>query len=229
MTEILKLKNIYKSYRQANYSFEVLSGLNLSLTAGSTAAIVGASGSGKSTMLHIAGLLDNPDSGEVIINGEELTNANDKSKSNKRLHNIGFVYQFHHLLPEFSAFENVLMPGIIARRQHKTLESEAYELLTTLKMNMRMLNFPGELSGGERQRVALARSLINKPKLLIADEPTGNLDADNAEEVLELLLRQAKQQNVAVLVATHNPELAKKMDNIYNLKDGCLEEINSSK
>jgi lipoprotein-releasing system ATP-binding protein len=228
MPEVLNLKGIYKSYRQASYSFEVLKNLDLSLNSGSTTAILGASGSGKSTLLHISGLLDSSDAGKVIIQGEDLSHASDKVKSSYRLENIGFVYQFHHLLPEFSAFENVVMPGLIARRNLKTAEDEAYELLSRLRMNLRMFNFPGELSGGEQQRVALARSLINKPSLLIADEPTGNLDKDNSEEVLELMKEQAREQNVAVLVATHNLELAREMDEIYNLNDGKLEYTSNS-
>ncbi len=215
----LVLKNISKKYQQGKSIIEVLSNVNLTVMRGELVAVIGASGSGKSTLLHIAGLLDMPNSGEVQI---ASTNYSQNYAHIIRLHNIGFVYQQHHLLKDFTALENVAMPKLIAGNDHKSSFKEAEELLAELGLANKIHNMPGELSGGEQQRVAIARSLINNPQIILADEPTGNLDPNTANEVFNLLLKTANQKNTAIIVVTHNHEMAHKMDRIYQLKYGEL-------
>lgn len=215
MSEILlSLQNICKDYRQGPTTIEVLHDINLDLHAGEMVGIVGASGSGKSSLLHIAGLLDPPSSGTIKIMGNEAKAA---GSNLLRLNNIGFVYQYHHLQRDFTAIENVAMPLLIAGGERYTAQDKAKELLIRLGLEKRLYNFPSTLSGGEQQRVAIARALINKPKILLADEPTGNLDPVTANEVFSLLIEQVRDFNIAVMMVTHNMELASKMDRIHKL------------
>ncbi|MFP3018275.1 MAG: ABC transporter ATP-binding protein [Candidatus Tisiphia sp.] len=216
---VLMLKNISKKYKQGKSIIEVLSNVNLTVMQGELVAIIGSSGSGKSTLLHIAGLLDTPNSGEVQI---ESTNYCQNHAHIIRLRNIGFVYQQHHLLKDFTALENIAMPKLIAGDSYKLALKKAEELLAELGLANKIHNMPGELSGGEQQRVAIARSLINNPQIILADEPTGNLDPNTANEVFNLLLKTAKQQNTSIIVVTHNHEMAHKTHRVYELQYGEL-------
>lgn len=211
-------KNIHKAYGPV----EVLKGVDIEIQEGEVVSIVGPSGSGKSTLLHILGTLDLPDKGEVIMNDMLIGNLSSKQLSAFRNKNIGFVFQFHHLLPEFSALENVCIPGWIAGRKKKQVESDARELLAILNISERMGNKPGELSGGEQQRVAVARALINKPSIVFADEPTGNLDSTNAKELHDLVFELRKQYGQTFLIVTHNEELAQLSDRILQMRDGLI-------
>ena len=216
MSKILELKDICKSYKQGTFATHVLKDFCLSLSAGEIVAIVGASGSGKSTLLHIAGLLDRPDSGEIIIDGHKVTN-NDKMRTKLRLEHLGFIYQYHHLLKDFTARENVAMPRLIAGKNFEEALDEADELLGKLDLGNRTYNMPGELSGGQQQRVAIARAMINHPKIILADEPTGNLDPESAKNVLDLMLRLVREKNVAMIIVTHNPDVTKRADRVVKL------------
>jgi len=219
---ILNLKNIYRTYRQGSSVLEVFADANLAINGGEVVALVGPSGSGKSSLLHIAGLLEAPDKGQIFIAGEDYAAANDASKTTARRNLIGFIYQFHHLLPELNALENVSMPQMIAGvKKAKASERSAF-LLESLGLSERMTHRPAELSGGEQQRVAIARSLANNPKLLLADEPTGNLDPETAELVYGQLLSLVRSQGIAALIATHNPELAARMDRTVLMQGGQL-------
>lgn len=217
MNDILTLTGITRTYTQGDNSITPLANFSLSIKAGEVVALVGPSGSGKTTLLQIAGLLDNPTSGDISICGETMSKANDGLRTVTRKNQIGFVYQFHHLLPEFSALENVVLPQMIAGVSRERAEKKAHALLSELGLEKRANHRPAKLSGGECQRVAIARALANNPKLLLADEPTGNLDHHTAEQVFALLLAQAKQRGLAALIATHNMELASKMDRIVRL------------
>lgn len=222
---ILKLQNINKDYRQGRSTIEVLKNVNLEVSKGQIVAIVGASGSGKSTLLHIAGLLDKADSGLVQIdNIPEHKLKNLKYAHEIRLENLGFIYQHHHLLRDFNAQENAAMPLLINGVSKEEAFQRAAELLGHLGLAARLGNVPGELSGGEQQRVAIARALINNPKLVLADEPTGNLDPNTAQEVFDLFLDRAQNSGTAIIMVTHNMELASKMDMSYRL-DYTLERI----
>ncbi len=221
---ILQLQHISKEYRQGRSTIEILKDVNLTVMPGELVAIIGASGSGKSTLLHIAGLLDKPSGGDVIHNFGEISSLNTKYDL-IRLNYIGFVYQNYNLLKDFTARENVILPKLIAGEGYNTSLDEADQLLDELGLSNRVYNMPGELSGGEQQRVAIARSLINKPKLVLADEPTGNLDSSTADEVFNLFIKLARDYNTSVIMVTHNIELAKKMDKIYELKHGALETL----
>ncbi len=219
---ILNLKNIYRTYCQGSTVLEVFADANLTIGAGEVVALVGPSGSGKSSLLHIAGLLEAPDKGEIFIDDIEYSAANDAAKTTARRNLIGFIYQFHHLLPELNALENVSMPQMIAGvKKAKANERSAF-LLESLGLGSRMIHRPAELSGGEQQRVAIARSLANNPKLLLADEPTGNLDPETAELVYGELLSLVRSQGIAALIATHNPELAARMDRTVLMQGGQL-------
>lgn len=213
----LILKNISKHYSQGKTVVRVLDDLNLTVNEGELIAIIGSSGSGKSTLLHIAGLLDKPTNGQVIIPNSEY-----KKNHLIRLHYLGFIYQQHHLLKDFTALENVIMPRLISGLDQKEAIEDATKILESLGLGGKLYNMPGELSGGEQQRVAIARSLINKPKIILADEPTGNLDPKTTNEVFNLFLKVARQQNTAVIMVTHNYELAHKMDKLYKLQHGLL-------
>jgi lipoprotein-releasing system ATP-binding protein len=220
---VLELRNVRRTFSQARQPLHVLKGVDLVVREGETVALVGPSGAGKSTLLHIAGLLEKPDSGDVIIAGQNAGRLGDDGRTRIRRDNIGFVYQFHHLLPEFSALENVVIPQSIAGLKRRAAEARARELLAMLGLSERVHHRPGKLSGGEQQRVAIARALANAPRLLLADEPTGNLDPHTAGEVFDLLLRIARRAGLAAVVATHNPELADRMGRIVTLTDGHLE------
>ena len=218
----LELRNATRHFMQAGEKLHVLRGVNLQLKRGEMVAMVGPSGSGKTTLLQIAGLLDQPSSGEVWIAGKPVQSAKDSVRTARRLSDMGFIYQFHHLLPEFSALENVMMPQMIAGVEKSKAAKKAKELLSELGLAERLEHRPAELSGGEQQRVAIARALANDPAVILADEPTGNLDPHTADGVFELLLRIAREKNVAALIATHNLELARRMDRSVQMKDGIL-------
>ena len=202
----------------------MLKGATASLYAGETVALLGPSGAGKSTLLHIAGLLERPDSGAVVINGVDCVKLGDSERTRMRRSEIGFVYQFHHLLPEFSALENIVLPQLILGLSRTEAEERASQLLDCLGISERGDHRPAQLSGGEQQRVAIARAVANGPRLLLADEPTGNLDPPTAERVFEQLLSLVRQSGVAALIATHNLELAARMDRTLRLKEGLLVE-----
>jgi len=221
----LDLKNIRRTYQQGGKNLEILSGADLTVRKGEIIALVGPSGSGKSTLLHVAGLLDRPQEGEIMLCGEQCTNLAEGKRTEIRRKNLGFVYQHHHLLPEFSALENVVMPQIINGLGKAEAAIRALELLDYMGLKERAEHRPGQLSGGEQQRVAIARALANAPWLLLADEPTGNLDPHTAESVFDLLLKLVKGSGLAALIATHNPELAKRMDRAVTLEDGVLKEL----
>ena len=218
----LSLKHIDRDYEQGGRVLSVLKHLNLEVRSGEVVALVGPSGSGKSTLLQIAGLLDTPNSGEVTVQKELMTGANEAKRTMARGKYIGFVYQFHHLLPEFSAIENVMMPQLIAGVASGVARTKAAGLLTEMGLRERLNHRPAALSGGEQQRVAIARALANDPAVLLADEPTGNLDAMTADSVFELLKHTAKEKKIAMLVATHNLDLARRMDRITQLENGAL-------
>ncbi len=218
----LQLTNITKIYQQAESSLTVLNKLNLEVKSGEVVALVGQSGSGKTTLLQIAGLLDNPTSGEIKICDEDLSKASDKKRTLARRRHIGFVYQFHHLLPEFSALENVVLPQMIAGISQSAAEEKATILLAELGLAKRLDHRPAKLSGGEQQRVAIARALANNPAIILADEPTGNLDPKTADGVFAMFMNLAKERGQSALVATHNMELAKRMDRIVHLEGGVL-------
>lgn len=222
MSNVLELKNITRTYKQSDSSLTVLANLNLTVKKGEVVALVGQSGSGKTTLLQIAGLLDNPTGGEVIISGEDLSRAGDKKRTQMRRGNIGFIYQFHHLLPEFTGLENVVLPQMIAGIPRAKAEDRAQELLSSLGLGERLSHRPAKLSGGEQQRVAVARALANRPAIVLADEPTGNLDPKTADSVFSLFMMLAKETGQAALVATHNIELARRMDRIVHLEGGIL-------
>ncbi|WP_347939017.1 ABC transporter ATP-binding protein [Rickettsia oklahomensis] len=215
--KVLILKNISKHYSQGKTIVRVLDDLNLTVSEGELIAIIGTSGSGKSTLLHIAGLLDKPTNGQVIIQNSKYT-----KNHLIRLHYLGFIYQQHHLLKDFTALENVIMPRLISGLDQKEAVQDATKVLDDLGLGKKLYNMPGELSGGEQQRISIARSLINKPKIILADEPTGNLDPKTTNEVFNLFLKVAREQNTAVIMVTHNHELAHKMDKLYKLKHGLL-------
>ena len=218
----LSLRDIKRTFVQGDRRLEVLRGVSLDLRPGEIVALVGQSGSGKSTLLHIAGLLERPDDGDVIIDGKSAGAANDRERTALRRRVLGFVYQYHHLLPEFSAIENVMLPQMLNGRSRGQARAHAAELLAMVQLKDRSDHRPGRLSGGEQQRVAIARAVANAPRVLLADEPTGNLDASTADTVFRQLLSLVRDTGMAALVATHNPELAARMDRTVTLKDGVL-------
>ncbi len=222
MSDILTLQNLRRTYKTDSESLTVLNGASLTLARGEIVALVAPSGSGKSTLLHLAGLLEKPDDGTITIEGRSTNNLTDTARTDIRLRTIGIVYQFHHLLAEFTALENVALPQMIAGKTKAAAESRAMALLEKLGLAPRARHLPGKLSGGEQQRVAIARALANAPALLLADEPTGNLDVATADVVFEELLRIVRGENVAALIATHNPDLAARMDRQLTLRDGKL-------
>lgn len=222
MSNVLSLANISRTYAQGENTLAVLDRLNLEIRQGELVALVGPSGSGKTTLLQIAGLLDSPTSGDITIGGQNMSDANDSKRTLARRKYMGFVYQFHHLLPEFSALENVLLPQLAAGVCTHDAEEKSLRLLTDLGLTKRVGHRPAKLSGGEQQRVAIARALANDPVLLLADEPTGNLDHRTADDVLNLLIKQVRERKLAALIATHNIDLAERMDRIVRLEDGQL-------
>lgn len=222
MSDALDLQNIVRTFPQAHGDLHVLKGANLAVKRGEIVALVGPSGAGKSTLLHIAGLLESPDTGRVMIAGEDCAALDDDARTTLRRTRLGFVYQYHHLLPEFSALENIVVPQMIAGIPRRDAEVRARELLTAMKLADRADNRPGQLSGGEQQRVAIARALANRPAVLLADEPTGNLDPDTADDVFAQLIGLAKDVGLAALIATHNPALAARMDRTVRMEHGIL-------
>ena len=217
------LDRVAKTYRQAGGGLDVLRSVSLSIMPGEIVAVVGPSGAGKSTLLHIAGLLDRPTGGTVRFGGEDCTALGDDRRTAIRRGGIGFVYQFHHLLPEFTALENIVLPQMIAGRRRRDAAVRARELLGQTGLAERASHRPARLSGGEQQRVAIGRALANRPDVLIADEPTGNLDPQTALAVFEILLAVVRDHGVAALIATHNTELAARMDRRLVLRDGEIE------
>ncbi len=222
MSDILRLANIVRTYKTESESLTVLNGASLTLSRGEIVALVAPSGSGKSTLLHLAGLLEKPDGGAVFINGTDAGTLPDHDRTTIRSKTIGIVYQFHHLLAEFTALENIALPQMIAGKSEPEAKRRAADLLTKLNLAPRANHLPGKLSGGEQQRVAIARALANQPSLLLADEPTGNLDIATANIVFSELLRIVRGENVAALIATHNPDLARQMDRQITLREGKL-------
>jgi lipoprotein-releasing system ATP-binding protein len=215
---MLRCTNISKKYGQ----LQVLNGVDLEISKGEIVSLVGSSGAGKSTLLHILGTLDEPDNGEVWLNQTSLNSLKGNTLAAFRNNHIGFVFQFHHLLPEFTALENVCIPGWLGKRNKKQVEERANELLKLLGLESRIENKPNALSGGEQQRVAVARALINNPDIILADEPTGNLDSANAKELHQLFFDLRKQFNQTFLIVTHNEELAAQCDRIVHMKDGKI-------
>ncbi|MBD9438497.1 MULTISPECIES: lipoprotein-releasing ABC transporter ATP-binding protein LolD [Pseudomonas] len=222
---ILSCRNLGKSYEEGPESVEVLSGLQLELHPGERVAIIGKSGSGKSTLLNLLGGLDTPTKGSVWLDGEELSALSEKNRGLLRNRALGFVYQFHHLLPEFTALENVCMPLLIGKTAIPEARQRATALLERVGLGHRLEHKPAELSGGERQRVAIARALVNKPGLVMLDEPTGNLDSHTAEGIQELMLELSTSMRTAFLVVTHDMNLARQMDRVLHLQEGCLTPI----
>lgn len=216
---VLELSGICKSYGPA---LEVLRGADLALCAGEITALIAPSGAGKSTLLHIAGLLDTADAGEIRLNGSKIDARNPAERTRIRREEIGFIYQFHHLLPEFSALENIVLPQSANGVARKEAFARAMQLLERLGLGARAHHRPAELSGGEQQRVAFCRALANAPQILLADEPTGNLDPQNADVVFDAILEMMRETGLAALIATHNMDLAKRMDHIVTLEDGRL-------
>jgi len=221
----LRLRGIERHYRDAGSQLTVLSGVDLTIMPGEMVALVAPSGAGKSTLLHVAGLLERPDAGEVHVVGREAGRLPDFERTAIRRVQIGFVYQFHHLLPEFTALENVMMPQLIRGIDRKVAMHRAFQLLTYMRVRQRATHRPGQLSGGEQQRVAIARAVANAPRLLLADEPTGNLDPTTAGLVFDALARIVKASRLAALIATHNYELAKRMDRRITLREGKVVEL----
>jgi lipoprotein-releasing system ATP-binding protein len=217
---LIELKGVERHYVQGQRKLTVLSGADFSLGKGETVALVAPSGAGKSTLLHLAGLLERPDAGDVILNGRACGRLSDDERTAIRRNDIGFVYQFHHLLPEFTAIENIVIPQLVRGLTRKEAEARAVELLDYMKIGKRAEHRPSELSGGEQQRVAIARAVANAPLVLFADEPTGNLDPSTAKYVFEALEALVRQSGLSALIATHNHELAARMDRRVTLADG---------
>ena len=219
---VIQCQNVGKTYDDGSLKVEVLRNIDFQVASGEGIGIIGASGSGKSTLLHILGGLDKPTSGEVKIQGQGLNSLSQVAIGQLRNRHLGFVYQFHHLLPEFSALENVMMPLLVARKSRAEAQAAAAEILEKVGLGSRKTHRPGELSGGERQRAAIARALVTKPDCLLADEPTGNLDRKNATHALEMMLELKRELGTALIVVTHDEQLAKRFDRVLTMDDGSL-------
>jgi len=226
---VLKLAGLKRSFKQGTREIHVLAGASAELMPGQAVALVGPSGAGKSTLLHIAGLLETPGEGHVFVNGRDCSRMDDDDRTRVRRTDMGFVYQFHQLLPEFSALENVVLPQMILGTPRKAAEQRARELLSSMGLGERVDHRPAELSGGEQQRTAICRGIANAPKLLLADEPTGNLDPTTSERVFRELIELIHRTGVAALIATHNMDLARRMDRVLRLADGLLVEVEPDK
>jgi lipoprotein-releasing system ATP-binding protein len=227
MNDVLRLENVSRLYKEGSGQLEIFSGLNLTLMPGEIVALVGQSGAGKSSLLHMAGLLEAPSDGEIYINGAAASRLPEQERTRIRRDTIGFVYQAHHLLPEFDALENVILPQMIAGKSRADAAAEARRLLSMVGLGQRLTHRPAQLSGGEQQRVAIARALANKPRILLADEPTGNLDPRTSGGVFDSLIAIVRSEGLAALIATHNFELAKRMDRALVLNEGRLVESGS--
>lgn len=225
MTNTIEISSIHKSYHDGEKELKVLRGVDFKVAPGEAVAIVGMSGAGKSTLLHLVGGLDRPDSGEMKFNGEEMTKWSRARMNDFRNKQIGFVFQFHHLLPEFNALENVMMPALVARRSRSEAVRRAEALLGQMGLAERLTHRPSRLSGGEQQRVALARALMNEPVLLLADEPTGNLDIRTGQKVIDSLWKATVQQNRSLIIVTHEPTIAQRADRVYLLNRGRLDTL----
>ena len=219
---LLETKSLSKHFSEGELRVDVLKGVNFSINKNESVAIIGASGSGKSTLLHLLGGLDVPDTGEIVINGEDISKLNDEQRGEMRNKHLGFIYQFHHLLPEFSALENVAMPLLIRRANEKEAFDKAKDLLDKVGLAKRVQHRPGEMSGGERQRAAIARALVTEPACILADEPTGNLDEKTADQVFELILELNQSLGTSLIMVTHNLELSKRVNRVVELKEGQL-------
>ncbi len=219
---ILQCQQLTKRYEQGDLNVEVLRGVDLAIHAGERVAIMGASGSGKSTLMHLLGGLEKPTSGSVILDGFDLNKIGGGKLGQLRNQSLGFIYQFHHLLGEFTILENVAMPLLIGNKPIKQAQQQAADLLKRVGLGHRIQHKPGELSGGERQRAAVARALINKPKCVLADEPTGNLDSKTADQIYQLMLELNQELQVSFLVVTHDPDLAGRMDHVLHMEDGLI-------
>lgn len=219
---VLQLKNVTRRFTQGGETLEILRGVNTEINRGEIVALLGPSGSGKTTMLQIAGLLEPPTDGEVFVGGVAATDTSDDARTALRREQIGFVYQFHHLLSDFTALENLMLPQFISGKEEGAARARAEHLLGLVGLQHRMGHYPSQLSGGEQQRVAIARGLVNHPSLLLADEPTGNLDPKTAEDVFAVLVETIRTENIGALVVTHNHELASRMDRVLELKDGLV-------
>lgn len=217
---VLEMRNVTHGFDQAGGRLEILKGVNLAIQRGEIVALLGPSGCGKTTLLQIAGLLENPTGGEVFVGGEKVTSTTDSFRTELRRTQIGFVYQFHHLLSDFTALENLLLPQYVAGTPKAEAVNRATKLLESVGLEKRMDHYPSQLSGGEQQRVAIARGLVNRPALLLADEPTGNLDPETSEDVFQILLQTIRSLKIGALVVTHNHELAARMDRVLELKGG---------
>jgi lipoprotein-releasing system ATP-binding protein len=219
---VLVLQGVVRTFHQGRDFLKILRGADLEIAPGEIVGLVGPSGAGKSTLLHIAGLLEAADGGETYVCGEACSKMNDDERTKVRRNNLGFVYQYHHLLPEFSAIENIMIPQIISGFSRKDARERSKELLRWMGLSARKNHRPARLSGGEQQRVAIARAIATTPKLLLADEPTGNLDPNTADEVFNILLKLAREANLSALIATHNPDLTAKMDRVVRMEDGFI-------
>jgi lipoprotein-releasing system ATP-binding protein len=221
---VLACRNLVKEFSDVGRTLQVLSGANLTVTKGERLAIIGESGAGKTTLLQLLGGLDLPTSGQVLVQGQDIAKLNETDRGLMRNRSLGFVYQFHHLLPEFSALENVAMPLLLRKDPIETIQSSATELLVRVGLGDRLHHRPGELSGGERQRAAVARALITRPAVVLADEPTGNLDHRTGEKVFQLMLELNREYGCSLIVVTHDLQLAGRMDRVLHLVDGILRE-----
>jgi lipoprotein-releasing system ATP-binding protein len=221
----LALSEVRKTFEQAGRKLEILRGISFALEKAEMVALVGPSGAGKSTLLHIAGLLEHPDSGTILVAGHSVGRLSDRERTTIRRETIGFVYQYHHLLPEFTAEENLIIPQMLAGKSRRAAKERADELLDAVGLADRLDHRPARLSGGEQQRVAIARAIANRPMVILADEPTGNLDPETADRVFQMLAKLVRDSGVAALVATHNLELAARMDRALKLEDGHVVPI----